>query len=106
MGDVEIGGVLARLEHGAAEIALLLQQHCRRQVARVGVDGVAEQQSCTSGIMMIMANETRSRLSWMNSLISIAQVRRQKSLKRRDERRRGSLMIAVTLIGNCPWRAP
>src|SRR5258707_14648704 len=34
--------------------------------------------SCRSGIMMIIAKETRSRLSWMNSLISIAQVRRQK----------------------------
>src|SRR5262245_48385308 len=44
MGDVEIGGVLDRLEHRAAEIALLLQQHRRRQMARIGVDGVAEQQ--------------------------------------------------------------
>ncbi len=32
---------------------------------------------------MIIANETRSRRSWMNSLISIAQVRRQKPPRRR-----------------------
>src|SRR5215831_18208314 len=44
MGDVEICGVLNRLEDRAAEIALLLQQHRGRKVARIGVDGVAEQQ--------------------------------------------------------------
>ncbi len=30
--------------------------------------------------MMIMANDTRSRLSWMNSFTSIAQVLRQNPL--------------------------
>ena len=44
MGDVEICGVLNRLEDRAAEIALLLQQHRGRQMPRVGVDGVTEQQ--------------------------------------------------------------
>src|SRR2546422_807716 len=44
MGDVEICGVLNRLEDRAAKICLLLQQHRGRQVPRIGVDGVAEQQ--------------------------------------------------------------
>jgi len=44
MGDVEICGVLNCLEHRAAEIALLLQQHRGRQMPGVGVDGIAEQQ--------------------------------------------------------------
>ena len=44
VGDIEILGVLQRLEDRAAEIALLLQQHRGRQMARIGVDGVAEQQ--------------------------------------------------------------
>ena len=43
VGDVEIRGVLNRLEDGTAKIALLLQQHRGRQVAGVGVDGVTEQ---------------------------------------------------------------
>jgi hypothetical protein len=41
---LEIFGVLERLEDRAAEIARLLQQNRRRQIARRGVDGVAEQQ--------------------------------------------------------------
>src|SRR5262249_41455224 len=44
MGDVEICGVLNRFEDRAAEIALFLQQHRGRQMPRIGVDGVAEQQ--------------------------------------------------------------
>ena len=44
VGDVEICGVLNCLEHRAAEIALLLQQHRGRQMPGVGVDGIAEQQ--------------------------------------------------------------
>src|SRR6476469_3254972 len=43
-GEAEIGGVLQRLEDRAREIAVLLQQHRGRQMARRGVDGVAEQQ--------------------------------------------------------------
>ena len=35
--------------------------------------------SCISGTMTIIAKVTRSRGSWMNSLISIAQVRLQKN---------------------------
>ena len=43
-GEAEIGGVLQRLQDRAREIAVLLQQHRGRQVARRGVDGIAEQQ--------------------------------------------------------------
>ena len=42
-GEAEIGGVFDRLQYRAREIAVLLQQHRRRQVARRGVDGKAEQ---------------------------------------------------------------
>ena len=35
---------MQRFQDRAAEVAVLLQQHCGRQVARRGVDGVAEQQ--------------------------------------------------------------
>src|SRR5262249_1049560 len=44
MGDVEICGILNRLEDRTAKIALLLQQHRAREVPRIGVDGVAKQQ--------------------------------------------------------------
>src|SRR5260370_2215401 len=43
-GQVERSGVLQRLEDRARKVAVLLQQHRGRQVARRGVDGVAEQQ--------------------------------------------------------------
>src|SRR5262245_3278312 len=43
MRDLEIARVLKGAQDRAAEIALLLQQHRGRQVARVGVDGIAEQ---------------------------------------------------------------
>ncbi len=43
LGDREIFGILNRGENRAAEVALLLQQHSSRQMARIGVDGVAEQ---------------------------------------------------------------
>src|SRR6266571_6124471 len=43
-GEAKIGGVLKRLQNRAPEVAVLLQQHRGRQVARRGVDGVAEQQ--------------------------------------------------------------
>ena len=43
LGDLEIVGVLQRRQDRAAEIAVLLQQHRGRQMARLGVDGVAEQ---------------------------------------------------------------
>ncbi len=42
--DLEVARVLERAQDRAAEIALLLQQHRGRQIARIGVDGVAEQQ--------------------------------------------------------------
>jgi hypothetical protein len=42
-GDLEIFGVLQRRQDGAGKIAVLLQQHGGRQVARIGVDGIAEQ---------------------------------------------------------------
>ena len=41
--DLEVAGVLQRREDGASDVARFLQQHGRRQVARRGVDGVAEQ---------------------------------------------------------------
>ena len=44
MREAEIGGVLQRLQHRAGEIAVLLQQHRGRQVARRGVDRIAEQE--------------------------------------------------------------
>ena len=44
VGDVEICGVLNGFEDGTAEIALFLEQHRRRQVPGIGVNGVAEQQ--------------------------------------------------------------
>ncbi len=53
--------------------------------------------------MTIIAKETRSRLSWMNSLISIAQVRRQKPP---EERARGAVVWTNVLIGNYPWPGP
>src|SRR5262245_43416720 len=43
MRDLEIARVHERAQDRAAEIALLLQQHGGRQVARVGIDGIAEQ---------------------------------------------------------------
>jgi len=43
-GDLKEARVLQRLEDDTAEIAVLLQQHHGRQVARHGVDGIAEQQ--------------------------------------------------------------
>ena len=43
LGEMEIGGVFQRLEDRAREVAVLLQQHRRRQVVRGGVDGEAEQ---------------------------------------------------------------
>ena len=48
-------------------------------------------------IMMIIAKETRSRRSWMNSLRSIAPVRRQKPRVARPRN---------ALIGNCPAPSP
>ena len=42
--DLEVARVLQRLEDDAADIAVLLEQHRGRQVARHRVDGVAEQQ--------------------------------------------------------------
>ena len=50
---------------------------------------------------MIIANDTRSRRSWMNSLISIAPVRRQKPDRPLPLARFG----AAAVIGNCPLRA-
>ena len=41
--DLEVRGVLERREDRAADVARLLQQHRGRQIARRGVDGVAEQ---------------------------------------------------------------
>src|SRR5262245_19583679 len=50
---------------------------------------------------MIMANETRSRLSWMNSFTNMAHVLRQKpSPGRRWAVWGGSRCV----IGNCSWR--
>src|SRR5260370_41852039 len=43
-GEVEIGGIFQRFEDRAREVAVLLQQYRGRQIARRGVDGVAEQQ--------------------------------------------------------------
>src|SRR5258708_12824758 len=43
-GEMEIGGVFQRFEDRAREVAVLLQQYRGRQIARRGVDGVAEQQ--------------------------------------------------------------
>ena len=42
-GDLEIFGIFQRRQNRTAEIALLLQQYGGRQIPRVGVDGVAEQ---------------------------------------------------------------
>ena len=41
--DLEVFGVLQRGEDGAADVARFLQQHRGRQIARRGVDRVAEQ---------------------------------------------------------------
>ena len=43
-GEAEIAGILQRLQDRARQIAVLLQQHRGRQMARRGVDGIAEQQ--------------------------------------------------------------
>ena len=42
--EAEVAGILQRLQDRARQIALLLDQHRRRQMARRGVDGIAEQQ--------------------------------------------------------------
>ena len=41
--DLEVFGVLQRLEDRTADVARFLQQHRGRQAARLGVDGIAEQ---------------------------------------------------------------
>src|SRR5262249_32220200 len=41
--DLEVARVLQRAENRAAEVALLLKQYGGRQIARIRVDGVAEQ---------------------------------------------------------------
>ena len=43
-GEAEVAGVLQRLQHRTRQIAVLLDQHRRRQMPRRGVDGIAEQQ--------------------------------------------------------------
>src|SRR5258708_11977026 len=43
-GEMEIGGVFQGFEDRGREVAVLLQQYRGRQIARRGVDGVAEQQ--------------------------------------------------------------
>src|SRR5262252_7053276 len=43
-GELEIGGVLQRLQDRATEVSILLQQYRSRQIVRRGVDGVAEQE--------------------------------------------------------------
>jgi hypothetical protein len=47
--DREVGGVVERGQHGAGKIALLVHEDGGRQVARRGVDGVAEQQKLHDG---------------------------------------------------------
>ncbi len=49
LGDGEVGRVVERRQHRAAEVALLVHQHGGRHVARRGVDGVAEQQELHHG---------------------------------------------------------
>src|SRR5271166_3514545 len=53
--------------------------------------------SCISGTMTIIAKVTQSRRSWMNSLISIAQVRLQK--KPRRAVLRAGLSVAIFEAG-------
>jgi len=42
--DVEIFRVLDRLENRATDVALLLQEHRRGKMPRIGIDGITEQQ--------------------------------------------------------------
>src|SRR5208337_3124935 len=59
--------------------------------------------SCISGTMTIIAKVTQSRRSWMNSLISIAQVRLQKKPRRAPPRAGPSVAIieAGMVIDGC-----
>src|SRR5690606_11065395 len=43
MRHLEIAGILQRLQYRPAKIAVLLQEYSRRQIARRGVDRIAEQ---------------------------------------------------------------
>ena len=62
-----------RREDGAGEQALVVREHGGGQVVRIGVDGVAEQQQLHDRQASIMAKVSRSRRSWMNSLIRRAE---------------------------------
>jgi len=44
MGEAHVAGVAERREDGARDLALVGRQHGGRQMMRVGVDGIAEQQ--------------------------------------------------------------
>jgi len=58
-GDWEIGGVFSAPSGSSGRDRCPLQQDRRRQMARRGVDGVAEQTTASPGIITIIANDTR-----------------------------------------------